>query len=298
MTRGPRGGRSHRSAAPACTHAAEDIRLWRSEALPGVEVLAAVNCTRRWRVFHETYSFCVVPRPRDAATNLAAWRYRARDAVIHNGMVGLMEPGEVHLNTCDPVGGNFWVLHLAPELLQRAAADLGIRGMPHFRALTSDNGRLFTAFGRLYAAIGESANVLEQQERLFACVLALLDTCGEGAPDPARFGGARHVMNARDYLHAHYGERVLLDELVTVSGLSRFHLVRTFRYVFGLPPHAYQNHLRVAAVARELRAGVPLAQIDSGFYDQSHLIRHFRRSYGLTPGRYASPTCAALPRYD
>ncbi len=70
--------------------------------------------------------------------------------------------------------------------------------------------------------------------------------------------------------------------------MSKFHLVRTFRQHFGVPPHAYGMQLRLR-YARVLLLGgraIREASAAAGFADVSHLTRAFVRQFGLTPGRY------------
>jgi AraC-like DNA-binding protein len=274
----------------------EDVRVWRCPALPDLELTVARNCTRQWRVFHETYAICIVPSSPTAS--IAAWRYRGREALIHNGMIGLMEPGETHVNTRDPVGGNFWVAHLNAEMLEAAAGDvLGRGSAPHFRSVGTDSPRLVRLFSRFYESLRSGATPLEQQSRLAAAVRLLLELCCERSPAAATPLEHAGLSRVREYLHAHYDRTVPLAELAAVGGISSFHLVRIFRAAYGLPPHAYQNQLRVAAVARLLRAGTPVSEIEAGFCDQSHLTRHFKRAYGVSPRRYASPESSPLPRF-
>jgi AraC-like DNA-binding protein len=79
------------------------------------------------------------------------------------------------------------------------------------------------------------------------------------------------------------------DELSAIAGLSPFHLVRSFTRRFGLPPHAYQIHVRVERARALLTTGMPPVQVASsvGFADQSHFTRHFRRINNVTPANYA-----------
>ena len=99
----------------------------------------------------------------------------------------------------------------------------------------------------------------------------------------------RAIERAKHYLRDNFNESVSLDELVELTRLSRFHLVRAFALHTGIPPHAYQLKLRIERACVLLRAGVTAAEaaIQVGFADQSHFTRHFKRLRGLTPGQYA-----------
>lgn len=99
----------------------------------------------------------------------------------------------------------------------------------------------------------------------------------------------RAIERAKHYLHDKFNESVSLDELVALTRLSRFHLVRAFALHMGTPPHAYQLKLRIERACDLLRAGVTAAEAATlvGFADQSHFTRHFKRIRHITPGQYA-----------
>jgi AraC-like DNA-binding protein len=100
------------------------------------------------------------------------------------------------------------------------------------------------------------------------------------------------VTRARDYLQHRFHETVTLNDLGNVSGLSRFHLLRSFAARVGLPPHAYQLRLRIERAMMLLRTGLSPSDVAGlvGFADQSHLTRHFRRLVQVTPAEYARAT--------
>ena len=97
------------------------------------------------------------------------------------------------------------------------------------------------------------------------------------------------IERAKHYLHDNFNKSVNLDELVALTRLSRFHLVRAFALHTGIPPHAYQLQLRIERACVLLRAGVSSAEAATqvGFADQSHFTRHFKRIRRITPGQYA-----------
>ena len=100
---------------------------------------------------------------------------------------------------------------------------------------------------------------------------------------------SRAIERAKHYLHDNFNQTVSLNELVALTTLSRFHLVRAFALHTGIPPHAYQLKLRIERACVLLRAGVTAAEAASqvGFADQSHFTRHFKRIRHITPGQFA-----------
>lgn len=121
-------------------------------------------------------------------------------------------------------------------------------------------------------------------------VTSLRRLFGQGAAARRRsaFAEPRGVARAREYLHAHYRDAIPLEQLAAVAGVSKYHLIRTFRAAVGMPPHMYQLRLRLTRSLLMLRGGVPLSAIayDLGFADQSHFTRAFRAEFGTTPGAW------------
>jgi AraC-like DNA-binding protein len=107
------------------------------------------------------------------------------------------------------------------------------------------------------------------------------------------------ASRARQYLEAHFAERVRIATLAAVCGVSSFHLIRLFHREIGLPPHAYLKQVRLGKAVELLRQGMPVSMVAyaCGFADQSHLTRSFKRTWGVPPRRFihasridASPT--------
>jgi AraC-like DNA-binding protein len=107
------------------------------------------------------------------------------------------------------------------------------------------------------------------------------------APPPSR-GGLSPTLTRRicAYMESHLGEKMSLDGLAAMAGLSAHHFARAFRQSVGMPPHGYLLQRRLEHVEQMLRdTQLPLSQIalTVGFSDQSHLARHFRRFTGMPP---------------
>lgn len=263
----------------------ENERLaWvRSTALAGTEMLVAYGNTRLWHIFHERYALCA------CRTAAADWLYRGRISSYVDGSVSLMEPGETHRNTVVRKPADFKVLLVDPSLIERAAEDFGLRGTPHLRLPVIQDPQLFAAIYSLGTAVNTGAGALEQESWLTTCVRLMLEYAERRPASLAAASGHRAVERAKEHLRERFSEHVGLDELESVAGLSRFHLVRLFTRHVGMPPHAYQTHIRIERARILLQTGVrpASASLSVGFADQSHFTRHFKRIMRITPGDYA-----------
>jgi AraC-like DNA-binding protein len=271
----------------------EAVGFVRPAALPGAEILFAHQNTHHWRWFHERYAVCT------CETAAADWRYRGRSNSLSDGTCMLLEPGEVHSTFLVNKPSNFQVLFLAPEFITQVATELGLAGNPHLRVAQNNNPEFFRAYQQLYAAVTNEGTVLEQQSRLAVCTRLLLKHYAERRPPPLSLAGQqRAVERAKAHLQDRFNEPVSLDELTAVAGLSRFHLLRAFARHAGLPPHAYQIHVRIERSRHLLQAGMSPGTVAFavGFADQSHFTRHFRRITLTTPGYYARMTFGDLQK--
>ena len=118
-------------------------------------------------------------------------------------------------------------------------------------------------------------------------ISTLGDLLMAAAPEPSR-GGLPPAVTRRvcDYIEGHLDEKIHLDGLAALTGLSTDHFARAFHQSVGAPPHRYLLQRRLEQVEHMLReTHAPLSEIAlaTGFSDQSHLARHFRRWAGMSP---------------
>jgi AraC-like DNA-binding protein len=258
--------------------------------LPGVELLQAHYLRYRYAPhWHEAICVAVV------GSGAAAFDCGGVTHVAPAGSVFVIPPYEVH--TGEPaarVGLGYRVLYIRPERLADLLGDARVadpnavswpRDVVHPMAAAA--GPLL----RLHRAIIGPAWQLERENVLLNAVVAVADEFRLSSPRPRRDGPREHraVRLARDYLHDHPARVVTLRDLTRLTGLSMYHLARTFKAETGVAPHAYQVQLRVLQAKRLLAAGHGIAETaaECGFYDQAHLTAQFKRHVGVTPGTYA-----------
>ena len=261
-------------------------RAWRGFAPELADVLC-IECSGTGLPLQARDEFALVL----AGTSAVMTDARGDAWPVGPGEVGIAYPGELYRIDAPRDGESLRVLLVDPAMLGTPDRWCGrdARQLPFRDPVIRDPelaGRLHSVFGELRRGL----TTLDALERFRQAVADLAARHADDAPVPT---AARRIHPGAARAHAHLRERfaeaVSLDELVRVSRLSRFYLLRVFRREFGVSPHEYQRHLRLARASRLLAAGVPASRVayDAGFSDQSHLIRQFKALTGLTPGKFA-----------
>jgi AraC-like DNA-binding protein len=264
----------------------EVLEFSHSPHVTGLGVMHAHYTERKWHLVNAAFGLAV------PSTWVGELAYRGRRQVFRAGEVFCTEPGEVHETSRILQPGAFKVVVIDEAPLVAYLAEIAPHlKVAHFRNIGQRmSPGLVRQTDAAFRMIGPDATPLQAQscavELVAQMAFELLDD-----PRPARvkLGSARAVERARECLHEADDGWVDLDTLSGEAGISRFHLLRSFKQKYGLPPHAYQIGLRLGKAQRLLRRGVPVAQVavECGFTDQSHLSRHFKKTLGVTPGRFA-----------
>ncbi len=208
----------------------------------------------------------------------------------------LLNPGDAH--TGEPMGAQGFAYRAIYPTVAHMTVALGeFAGhgavVPTFRSPRADDLQMAQALRRLHIALQRDAEegmeTLECESRLIWTLVELLKRYGDQPTAPAtvrREDGA--IQRACDYLHAHHVDGVSLTELAAVTSLSQYHLLRTFRDMIGMPPHAYQESLRIRHAQQLLADGKPLIEVAHavGYSSQAHFTQRFKQIIGVTPGKY------------
>ncbi len=107
--------------------------------------------------------------------------------------------------------------------------------------------------------------------------------------DPAQAYTDRNagIEPALHYIQAHYMENITLDDLLSVTYLSKYHFCRKFNRVTGYPPYQYITRVRLGKAMSLLRStddSVSLISAKCGFANSGQCIKQFAKYIGQTPG--------------
>ena len=86
----------------------------------------------------------------------------------------------------------------------------------------------------------------------------------------------------------HYADDFFLADLSSLAHLSPYRFLRVFTACTGIPPHLYQQQVRIRQAKSRLLQGASLSEtaVETGFGDQSHFSNVFKKMVGITPGEY------------
>lgn len=233
----------------------------------GVETLEARDLRLQYdRHFHDTYAFGIVLR------GVERCRVGRNLNIYEPGTVPMFNPGEVHDGgPATPEGWSYRMVYVDTAL---------VPGERAFACQARRDARARQRALELFEAI-DSGSELGIEEALQLALEALLGQPIEEAKFPA------NLNRVRERIDEECCERLRLDELAKLAGLSPTRLLRGFETAYGLSPHRYQQSRRVARARKLIAQGKPLAEIAlaCGYADQGHLNRWFLRIQGTTPGR-------------
>jgi AraC family transcriptional regulator len=96
------------------------------------------------------------------------------------------------------------------------------------------------------------------------------------------------------YVESHLADSLTLDEIASVGGVSRFHMVRAFAEATGMSVMRYVRARRLTKAARALARGAPdilTLALEADYGSHEAFTRAFRDHFGVTPEQVRAATC-------
>ncbi len=257
----------------------ERVVVHRPPALGGAEVWTFENSARLWSVFHTNFTFCAMNR----LQGRRKWQCRGRTYDGLSGHTAIMEPGDVHVTVQADGADDLQALVIRPADLETMLGGPVRFNTGHVDDTPGLAHEMATLVGLIQAGDNDPMELQDQVMKFLG--LAVSRAALHGGRKVAENGNSRAVARAKEYIQDRHTERVSLDDLERETGVSKFHLARTFRASLGLPPHQFLKRVRLARAMDLMRRGSRPSEVahQTGFADQPHLTRVFRSDLGLTP---------------
>lgn len=226
---------------------------------------------------HEAFGFGVI----DAGVE--RFRYRGADQLASAGSMVLMNPDELHTGRAETEQGwRYRMIYLDPHALAEFA---GESGWWFGEAVEPDRARA-RRVGAVLQALWDATDSLAFDSSLS---LLMEELRPHAQVSQARRSEAPQRFEAvMDFMRSCLSNKLSLDDLAAVAGLSPFHFLREFKRTRHVTPQQMLMALRLFAAKQRLALGQSAAAVaaDVGLTDQAHLTRAFAHRYGVTPGRY------------
>jgi AraC-like DNA-binding protein len=260
------------------------VDIWRPRGIESIELHRGSQITLEYpRHWHDEIYLCAILEG-------AAYLDCSRASILTpRGTLAMVPSGEVHANR--KLECTFRCIFMEFKALQSAAeqfVEQSISGL-NFRTTLIDEARTMASFLRLHRSLEKPSHGLGRDHSLMVFLHKLLTRHSTASITLSRDGNEDcAVRRSKNFLDEHYAAEVPLHELARLTGLSPYHLNRSFCRKIGMPPHAYQLQVRIARAKSALRAGSSIAWVAlaMGFADQSHFTRVFKRLVGDTPAQY------------
>jgi len=100
---------------------------------------------------------------------------------------------------------------------------------------------------------------------------------------------AKKLDSIKDYLDEHFKEKLLLDDIAKSFYISKFHLSREYKRIFGITVIDYITIKRITHAKELLRftnQSIEAIAADSGYPDASYFNKVFQRTEAMTASEY------------
>lgn len=186
-------------------------------------------------------------------------------------------------------GGHVTMLFFEPEKLSEDLGKLYRAAAPRPRLYfeDADLADALMKLDRLVTRDGDLTDLYAESLGLFISARMLELSRADVEPPRPHSGSRSRMAVLEDYLRSNIGKPVSIEDLAGMAGLSRFHLIRSFRDVFGQTPYQYFLRLRMDEARRLLQStNLQVSEIGArvGFSSSTQFVKMFRALEGVTPG--------------
>ncbi|MGC7873418.1 helix-turn-helix domain-containing protein [Desulfosporosinus sp. SYSU MS00001] len=213
-----------------------------------------------------------------------------QDYIINAGNITIFNPRDTH--TCEQVDGNaldYRCINIEPNIMRRTAEEItGDDIMPHFKQTVLYHNEIAASLRELNLMIFEEENDFIKEELFLFLIEQLIEDYSDTIPKSFSQEPTTGIKTACTYLESNYSKPITLDKLSEITGLSKYHLLRSFTRQKGISPYSYLVAIRINNAKKLLEQGMSPIEVafQTGFSDQSHFSNFFKKLIGLTPKQY------------
>lgn len=212
------------------------------------------------------------------------------DYIIETGDLILLNPNDTH--TCEQVDNralDYRCINIKADVMKKITYEITQKDyLPSFTQKVIFRSELVPSLKELHLMIMEEQTDFKKEELFFFLIEQLIESYASQESSIIIKEPSTEVKTICEYLENNYAKNITLKELSMLTGISKYHLLRSFTKQKGISPYIYLETIRIGKAKQLLENGYcPLeVALQTGFTDQSHFSNFFKKFIGLTPKQY------------
>lgn len=212
------------------------------------------------------------------------------DYIIETGDLILLNPNDTH--TCEQVDNrtlDYRCINIKTDVMKKITYEITQKAyLPSFTQKVVFHSELVSSLKDLHLMIMEEQTDFKKEELFFFLIEQLIESYTSQNSSAIIKEPNTEIKTICEYLETNYAKNITLEDLSLLTGISKYHLLRSFTKQKGISPYSYLETIRISTAKRLLENGIsPLeVALQTGFTDQSHFSNFFKKFIGLTPKQY------------
>lgn len=157
--------------------------------------------------------------------------------IINPGDLLLFNPYDTH--SCEQIDGktlDYRCINVTPDVMKKVVSEInGHECLPSFKQNVVYKSELIDNLRELHLKISQEVSELKEEELFLYLLEELIQTYSDLTILPTAIESSHEVKIVCDYLEENYTKTITLNDLSTLSGWSKYHLLRTFTKKGHLP---------------------------------------------------------------
>lgn len=137
--------------------------------------------------------------------------------------------------------------------------------------------------------LSDTVSLLHNSQNIEKMLLSICENSLSGLNNRCFSSSDEAIKKAVSFMEANFSKSIDLDSLCSEINISKYHFIRTFKRVMGMPPYSYLTNYRITQAKRMLASSEmsveEIARL-AGFSDTANFISKFKAHVGETPLHY------------
>jgi AraC-like DNA-binding protein len=212
-----------------------------------------------------------------------------KKAVLAPGSLAIMNPETLH--ACNPATGavrSYYMLYLDPDWCLKVQQSMwDVDTFVEMEEIRINDQPLYELYCNTMEHLMDEKILLQEKEQmLFDLTVGVFSVVC--SPQITRDDRRNSIEKLKKLLSVDLRKDLPLNSLAKELDTNPYTLIRSFKAVTGITPHAYRMNCRIEQAKVFLRQGRDITDtaLECGFFDQSHFHRHFKAMTTVTPLQY------------